>query len=347
MTVLVSLWRHPEASGKARPTALVSTWVDRVEQLWRICAVRSAGLTTCTGIELHSKEVNIMAKSEKIVAIMNRNATGSGEKPEGKLTNNKTIGPYKHHIGVFADWAANLGIKRMADIGRNGYTERTLIQKYARILRLAEIVTVRPRAMVRLTVKNLKIDENGDHIIAVRDKGGKESIQLLLPHEATIVREILSTNAEGNPLKPGERPFTAKDLGQIAYSGFRIRRAQQIEAYFDRQFNSWKNMPRETPEQQKLRDDAKVKAEALKKEWIDKIIEKYRQGHPKETPADVAKYRRKLENPSPISIRAGNRERAEKLGRPTEYDRVSVRIASVYALSHWVDETTIRNYLTK
>ena len=122
---------------------------------------------------------------------------------------------------------------------------------------------------------------------------------------------------------------------------------EQIEAYFDRQFNSWKNMPRETPEQQKLRDDAKVKAEALKKEWIDKIVEKYRKGHPKETAADVARYRRKLENPSPISIRAGNRERAEKLGRPTEYDRVAVRIASVYALSHWVDETTIRNYLTK
>ena len=351
-----------------------------------------------------------MAKSEKIIAVMNRNATESGEKSEGKLTNNKTIGPYKHHIGVFADWAANLGIKRMADIGRNGYTEQTLIQKYAnylvaqkykattihtylapvckglgvgmeqinkpqrlsenivkntkikqnaagerqisdpkyaRILRFAEIVTVRPRAMVRLTLNNLKIDENGDHIIAVRDKGGKESIQLLLPHEAAIVREILSTNAEGKPLKPGERPFTAKDLGQIAYSGYRIKRAQQIEAYFDRQFNSWKNMPRETPEQQKLRDDAKVKAEALKKEWIDKIVEKYRQGHPKETAADMARYRRKLENPSPISIRAGNRERAEKLGRPTEYDRVAVRIASVYALSHWVDETTIRNYLTK
>ncbi len=62
---------------------------------------------------------------------------------------------------------------------------------------------------------------------------------------------------------------------------------------------------------------------------------------------DVARYRRKLENPSPISIRAANRERAEQLERPTEYDRVVVRIASVYALSHWVDETTIRNYLTK
>jgi hypothetical protein len=65
------------------------------------------------------------------------------------------------------------------------------------------------------------------------------------------------------------------------------------------------------------------------------------------TVADVEKYRKQLENPAPISIRGGNRERAIALGRPTEYDRVAVRIASVYALSHWVDESTIRNYLTK
>lgn len=341
---------------------------------------------------------------------MNRNATENPEKSEGKLTNNKTLGPYRHHIGAFADWAAALGIKRMVDIGRNGYTEQTLIQKYAdhlaaqkykattihtylapvckglgvgmseiskpqrlsenivkntklqqnklgekqmddpkyaRILRLAEIVTVRPRALVRLTVNNLKIDENGDHIVAIRDKGGKESVQLLLPHEVAIVREILSTNADGKPLKSGQRPFTAKDLGQIAYSGFRITRAQQIEAYFDRQFNAWKDMPKATPEDRMRRNEAKEKADALKKEWIDKIVEKYRQGHPKETAAYVAQYRRKLENPSTISIRAGNRERAIALGRPTEYDRVAVRIASVYALSHWEDETTIRNYLTK
>ena len=351
-----------------------------------------------------------MAKSEKIIAVMNRNAAENPEKSEGKLTNNKTIGPYRHHIGAFADWAATLGIKRMADIGRNGYTEQTLIQKYAdylvaqkykattihtylapvckglgvgmseiskpqrlsenivkntklkqnksgekqmndpkyaRILRLAEIVTVRPQALVRLTAQNIKVDENGDHIIEIRDKGGKLSIQLLLPHEVELVREILSKDADGNALKPGQRPFTAKDLGQIAYSGFRIKRAQQIEAYFERQFSAWKDMPKATPEQRKRRDKAREKAEALKKEWIDKIVEKYRQGHPKETPADVAKYRRKLENPSPISIRAGNRERAVALGRPTEYDRVAVRIASVYALSHWEDETTIRNYLTK
>ena len=351
-----------------------------------------------------------MAKSEKIVAVMNRNASESGEKAAGKLTNNKTIGPYKHHIGVFADWAAGLGIKRTADIQKQGYAPVTLIQKYtdelvkkglkptsvhtylapvckglgigmeqinkpqrlskdivkntklqqnklgqkqaddpryARVLRLAEIVTVRPQAMVRLTTKNLKVDENGDHIIEVRDKGGKMSIQLLLPHEVEFVRDILSKDADGNPLKPGECPFTAKDLGQIAYSKYRILRAQEMERFFEIKFNAWQDMPKKTEQQREAREKAKAEAMAEKQQWIDKIVAKYAAAHPKETPEKIAQYRHALSRETKISIREGNRERAIALGRPTEYDRVAVRIASVYALSHWKDETTIRNYLTK
>lgn len=86
---------------------------------------------------------------------------------------------------------------------------------------------------------------------------------------------------------------------------------------------------------------------AEKQLWINKIVAKYATAHPKETPEKIAQYRRALSRESKISIREGNRERAIALGRPMEYDRVAVRIASVYALSHWEDETTIRNYLTK
>ena len=34
------------------------------------------------------------------------------------------------------------------------------------------------------------------------------------------------------------------------------------------------------------------------------------------TPTDIEKYRKQLENPAPISIRGGNRERAIALGCP-------------------------------
>lgn len=351
-----------------------------------------------------------MGRSEKLEVVMRRQVMQNDSKADGKLTNNATLKPYKRHIQRFCDWAAELGIKRVADIQKQGYTPVTLAQKYtdelvrkglkatsvhtylapvckgldfgmeqikkpsrlskdivkntklqqnkagqkqtddpryARILRLAEIVTVRPQAMVRLTAQNLKVDENGDHIIEIRDKGGKMSIQLLLPHEVELVREILSKDAAGNPLKPGERPFTSKDLGQIAYSKYRILRAQAIERYFEQKFNAWQDMPRKTWQQREARNKAKAEAMAEKRAWIDKIVAKYAAAHPKESPKKIAQYRRNLLRESKISIREGNRERAIALGRPTEYDRVAVRIASVYALSHWEDESTVRNYLTK
>lgn len=74
---------------------------------------------------------------------------------------------------------------------------------------------------------------------------------------------------------------------------------------------------------------------------------KYVAAHPKKSPQAIEKYRKQLLNPSRISLRGGNRERAKALGRPTDYDRVAVRIASVYCLSHWADDSTLRNYLTK
>ena len=351
-----------------------------------------------------------MGRSEKLVVVMRHQVMQNDGKADGKLTNDATLKPYKRHIEKFCDWAAELGIKRTADIQKQGYTPVTLIQKYtdelvgkglkptsvhtylapickglglgmeqinkpsrlskdivkntklqqnkagqkqeddprfARVLRLAEIVTVRPQAMVRLTAQNIKVDENGDHIIEIRDKGGKMSIQLLLPHEVELVRDILSKDADGNPLKPVERPFTAKDLGQIAYSKYRILRAQAMERYFEQRFNAWQEMPKRTAQQREAREQAKAEALAEKQMWIDKIVAKYAAGHPKDGPEKIAQYRRGLSRESKISIREGNRERAIALGRPTEYDRVAVRIASVYALSHWEDETTIRNYLTK
>ena len=200
---------------------------------------------------------------------------------------------------------------------------------------------------MRLTAKNLKVDENGNHIIEIRDKGGKMSVQLLLPHEVEFVRKILSKDAAGNPLKPGERPFTSKDLGQIAYSKYRILRAQEMERYFEQRFNAWHDMPKKTRQQREARNKAKAEAMAEKQQWIDKIAAKYAAAHLKESADKIEQYRRNLSRESKISIREGNRERAIALGRPTEYDRVAVRIASVYALSHWEDESTIRNYLTK
>lgn len=203
-----------------------------------------------------------MSKSERLDAVMKRNAARSTEKEVAKLTNDVTIKPYRRNIDRFCKWAKELGITRYHHINEFGYTPTTLIQKYAdhlastglkatsihtylapvckglricmseiakpsrmakdivkntklhqnaagakqmkdpanaRLCQLAEIVPVRPQAMVKLTSGNIKVDENGDHIVVIRDKGGKLSIQILLPHEVEIVRRLLSTDAGGRP----------------------------------------------------------------------------------------------------------------------------------------------------
>ena len=239
-------------------------------------------------------------------------------------------------------------IKKNTKLSQNSAGERqAAAPENARLVRLAQIVGIRPRALVRLTVNNLRVDENGDTIVAIRDKGGKESVQLLFPHEVKLVREILTTGKDGRKLKPNERPFSEKDLHQIAFSKYRIERAQEVERYFSKRFNGWMNMPRKSPKEKKFREEARAAAMKEKMEWVDKIVRKYAAAHPKASPQAIEKYRKQLLNPSRISLRGGNRERAKALGRPTDYDRVAVKIASVYALSHWEDESTIRNYLTK
>ena len=351
-----------------------------------------------------------MPRSERLDVVMLRLAPLNADKEGGRLSDRDTLHAYKKHILRFCDWAKELGIKREHDIEKNGYTNVTLIQKYAdelvasglrptsvhtylapvckglgvgmheirkpsrnsadiqknalkhqnpvgarqlkdprfaRIRRLGELTGVRPSELKKLNANCLLVDEFGDNMIRVRGKGGKISLQYLLPHEAEMVKELLSKDAEGNPIPPNKSPFTKKDLGKISWNYARDKRAQEIEQYYSLRFNAWKTMPSKTPAERKRRAAAKAAAEAEKKMWIDKIVYKYRQEHPMATVADVEKYRKQLENPAPISIRGGNRERAIALGRPTEYDRVAVRIASVYALSHWVDESTIRNYLTK
>lgn len=224
-------------------------------------------------------------------------------------------------------------IRKSADIVKNtvrstnerGQKEQ-LQERLQPMLELASIVPVRPQALVRLTTDCITRTPQGDPVVSVRDKGGKISLQILLPGEEARVRELLSKDLSGRPVAPGERPFSKKDLGHIAWSQFRAKRSQELERHFERVF---------------------AQDPAARLPWIDRICELYKESHPSFSAAKIRKYREDLERPGRYALRGGNLARAKELGRPTSYDRVALRIASVYGLSHWVDETTVRNYLTK
>ena len=71
-----------------------------------------------------------MGRSEKLEVVMRREVIQNDSKADGKLTNDATLKPYKRYIHNFCAWAADLGIKRTADIEKQGYTPVTLVQKY-------------------------------------------------------------------------------------------------------------------------------------------------------------------------------------------------------------------------
>ena len=224
-------------------------------------------------------------------------------------------------------------LRRSKDIVKN--TVRTTNERGKReenrerlqpLLELASIVPVRPQALVRLTTDCITKTPQGDPVVSVRDKGGKMSLQILLPGEEARVRELLSRDLDGRPVVPGERPFSKSDLGHIAWSQFRGKRSQELVRYFERVFS---------------------RNPSARKPWIDRICELYKASHPSYSAQKIRQYRDNLERPGRYALRGGNLERAKRLGRPTSYDRVALRIASVYGLSHWVDETTVRNYLTQ
>ena len=83
---------------------------------------------------------------------------------------------------------------------------------------------------------------------------------------------------------------------------------------------------------------------------VDRILsleEEYKNLSEEELKGKTALFRERLEKPSRYVMRSNNREIASRIGRPESYDRVALKICSIYCLSHWEDDSTIRNYLNK
>lgn len=56
----------------------------------------------------------------------------------------------------------------------------------ARLCKLAEFVPVRSQAMVKLAAVNIRVDENGDNIVVIRDKGGKCLLNFCCPMKSLL-----------------------------------------------------------------------------------------------------------------------------------------------------------------
>ena len=179
-----------------------------------------------------------------------------------------------------------------------------------RLYDFASTVGIRRAEYARLRNNDLVTDESGYLCVRIRrGKGGKYQEQRVLPGDEMFVRSYFDGSAS--------LVFTKAELNnKLDLHHLRAVQAQRAYRYYE---NRLHNEPEYRPQ---LETEIKARWQLYnKRRW------------------------RQHEFEGTYRLRGANRELAQRLGRPTEYDRLAVMAVSVYHLSHWRCDVTVSNYL--
>lgn len=299
------------------------------------------------------------------------------------ISNNKTIRAYKSNINDFCEWIKALGITKvqvlenpvavvqaysnvlykkhpattahkylspickglgihLQDISKPKRTARLIkgrddtknlqgkkelkSNKSPRLVAFQEAVGIRRKELAKLAPADVIKTAGGDVYVHVRHgKGGKEQYQYVLPQDRDTVISIVASS-----LLP-DRIFTQSEMtNKIDLHSIRAVHAKDAYKYYA----------------DKIAADPRYKVECIKKlvsyfEYMnDKNDPKYA-GHfarfKKDISCDNYKYR----------IRGENARIAREKNLPLVYDRVALTMVSVFFLSHWRNDVTIKNYMIR
>ena len=174
----------------------------------------------------------------------------------------------------------------------------------------AAVVGIRRAEYARLRGDDLVYDESGYLCVRIRrGKGGKYQEQRILPGDEMFIRSYFDGS--------DTLVFTRAELSnKIDLHHLRAVQAQRAYKYYaDR-------LSKEPVYRERLEQEIKARWRLYnKKRWKQCDFE--------------GVYR----------LRGANKQLAQRLGRPPEYDRLAVLATSVYHLSHWRCDVTISNYL--
>lgn len=213
---------------------------------------------------------------------------------------------------------------RKAELNRQGKIE-AVEARYGRLVDVAGAIGLRRSEYKRLTGRDYRPDESGYMCIFVRGKGGKMQAQRILPQHQSLVAQ------EMGALKPNEHLFTPKELNnKIDLHALRRRVAKQAYAHYAFRIAN------EPGYADKLRGQ---------------LIARYDAMHPldpnqKKAAADRNAYIRDLTDyRGTYVVRGSNAAALRDRGRDTSFDRLAVMAVSVFHLSHWRADVTVKHYL--
>ena len=291
-------------------------------------------------------------------------------------TNDNTIKNYKRHIKEFAEWAKiEYGVnkpsearsravelvqayeERLEDAGKtpatiHGYlapvcvglgislkdiqkpkrTSDTIIrgrnpeanpqgrreaqmERYKPLMDLQRATGFRRAELGKLRGRDLQKDESGYWCIHTKGKLGKEQLQRILPEDLPGVM------AAFDGVKPNQKVLSDELMkNKINLHAVRADQGYRTYLYYK------ERLEKEPGYRNKCQLELVARFKALAPE-----------GHA------TKQYIHDITSREPYKIRGANREKAERTGRPVEYNRLALMMVSVFHLSHWRLGVTVTN----
>lgn len=204
--------------------------------------------------------------------------------------------------------------------GNTQGTQQESDPKYARLVAFQKCVGIRRAELAKLTGDNFKQDENGNWCVEIKKgKGGKYQLQRILPEDVDFVRGYFDGSTH--------KVFSAEEMNN------------KIDLHAIRSANA-----RKAYEIYLKRCETLAGRQKLQQELIDRY-ERYNKRYVKNgcKPAELVAFEDEMQGK--YNLRGSCATLAKENGRPLSYDRTALMAVSVFHLSHWRCDVTVRNYM--
>lgn len=218
--------------------------------------------------------------------------------------------------------------KRMAvDITRSrdndGNTQGTQQEndaKYARLVAFQKRVGIRRSELAKLTGENFKQDENGNWCVEVKKgKGGKYQLQRILPDDVVFVGKYFDGSTS--------KVFSAEEMNN-KIDLHAMRGANARIAY-----KMYLNLCETPAGRQRLRQELIARYVKYNKRYLKNGCK----------PAELVNFQDDMDGF--YKLRGSCATLAKENGRPLSYDKTALMAVSIFHLSHWRCNVTVRNYM--
>lgn len=227
------------------------------------------------------------------------------------------------HHGTAEDKTKSLGSARRSQAAREK-------ESNSRIVSFQQMVGGRRAALGALTGSDLVTDEDGQLCVRFRrDKGGKDQLQRIAPEHTEAVKACFAN------FGPDERLFPHIDR-DLDLHGIRAEHARAAYERYSRICATPEGRAEMRRQLWARYTDPAVgcraynRAKALGNEKKAQYLRDY--------------FSQELDE-GMYYLRGANRRVALARGLPTEYDRLALCCVSVFCLSHWRNEVTVKHYM--